>query len=357
MNIVKIANTFTTETEVTDYFEFVRWGRNRTCCHCHHPNSSKRYADFRYYCNHCRRKFSVTTNTYLHSTNLPLRTWLFSFALVTDAKKGISALQLQRNIGVTYDTAWNMYHQVREIMCDGAIKLEGIVEMDETYVGGKPRKFQSAKYTGAMKYNDYLEDKLDDLSNRFIFDTNPPKKNGLTENAPRGRGTAKIPVVGIVQRNGDVVAEVMLKTNWKNFKAMVQKYVDMDDSVLMTDQFKAYDKFDTIIEHIKIDHSKMYSYKGLNTNSIESFWAIVKRGIMGQYHSVSEKYLPNYIDEFCFKYNNRKFDDMFETLVFNSMMSPETIIKAMQANSKKIRDGKQRARDITPKQKTAKKVA
>ena len=250
-----------------------------------------------------------------------------------------------------------MYHKVREIMCDGAIKLEGIVEMDETYVGGKPRKFQSAKYTGAMKFNEYLEDKLDDLSNRFIFDNKAVKKNGLTEDAPRGRGTAKVPVVGIVQRNGDVIAEVMKKTNWKNFKAMVQKYVDMDDSVLMTDQFKAYDKFDTIIEHIKIDHSKMYSYKGLNTNSIESFWAIVKRGIIGQYHSVSEKYLPNYIDEFCFKYNNRKFDDMFETLVFNSMLPSDTIIKAMTTNSKKIRDGKKRAKDIVPKQKMPKKAA
>ena len=238
-------------------------------------------------------------------------------------------------------------------MFDGAIKLEGVVEMDETYVGGKPRKYQSAKY-GEPTYNEYLEDKLDKLETRFDFNDGAVKKKALSENAKRGRGTSKTPVVGIVQRNGNVVAEVMQNTNWKNFKAMVQKYVDMEDSVLMTDQFSAYERFDAIIEHIKIDHSKMYSYKGLNTNSIESFWAIVKRGIIGQYHSVSDKYLPNYIDEFCFKYNNRKFDDMFETLVFNSMLPSDTILKAMTANSKKIREGKKRAREIVYTQKSLK---
>ena len=344
MNIVRIADTFQNEIEVTDYFEYVRWGKKPKCCHCGSQNSSERYEDFRYFCKDCRLKFSVTTNTYLHHTRLSLRTWLFAFALITDAKKGISALQLHRNLGLTPKTSWKMYHQIREIMSDGGITLEGVVEMDETYVGGKPRKYQSAKY-GEPTYNEYLEDKLDKLETRFDFNDGAVKKKALSENAKRGRGTSKTPVVGIVQRNGNVVAEVMQNTNWKNFKAMVQKYVDMEDSVLMTDQFSAYERFDAIIEHIKIDHSKMYSYKGLNTNSIESFWAIVKRGIIGQYHSVSDKYLPNYIDEFCFKYNNRKFDDMFETLVFNSMLPSDTILKGMKANSKKIRDGKKRARE------------
>jgi transposase-like protein len=355
MTIVQIADTFVTETEVTDYFEYVRWGKKPICCHCGSKNSSKRSLDFRYFCKDCRMRYSVTTNTYLHHTRLSLRTWLFAFALVTDAKKGISALQLQRNLGMTYKTAWSMYHQIREIMTDGGITLGGVVEMDETYVGGKPRKFQSTKF-GEPIYNEYLEEKLDKLGMRFEFKNSAIKKNGLLEDAPRGRGTSKTPVVGIVQRNGNVVAEVMQKTNWKNFKAMVQKYVDMEDSVLMTDQFKGYDRFDAIIEHIKIDHSKMYSYKGLNTNTIESFWAIVKRGIIGQYHSISDKYLPNYIDEFCFKYNNRKYDDMFETLVFNSMLPSETILKAMNTNSKKIKDGKKRAREIIYASKMLKSV-
>jgi transposase-like protein len=342
MNIIQIANTFPTETEVTDYFEFVRWGKKTTCCHCGSTKITKRYADFRYFCYDCTRKFSVTTNTQLHSTKLSLRTWLFSFAIITDAKKGVSALQLHRNIGVTYVTAWRMYHKIREIMSDGTTQLKGIVEMDETYVGGKPRKYQSAKY-GEPKPMPYLDESIEKLKGKFHFDNDAIKKNALSENAKRGRGTLKTPVAGIVQRNGNVVAEVMKATDAESLKKLVLKYVKMQNSVLLTDEYKAYSRFDAIIEHIKIDHQRMYSYKGLNTNSIESFWAIVKRGIIGQYHSVSDEYLQNYIDEFCFKYNNRRFDDMFETLVFNAMLPPETDFKELNPKAIKTKQGKIRA--------------
>jgi hypothetical protein len=111
----------------------------------------------------------------------------------------------------------------------------------------------------------------------------------------------------------------MTQTTYTELKKLVKKYVDTEDSLMITDEYSGYNKFSTIIEHIKIDHQKLYSYKGVNTNSIESFWAIVKRGIIGQYHQVSLKYLPNYVTEFVFKYNNRRIDDMFETLVKNSM--------------------------------------
>jgi hypothetical protein len=116
---------------------------------------------------------------------------------------------------------------------------------------------------------------------------------------------------------------------------MVKKYVDMEDSVLLTDEFKGYNRFDAIMEHVKIDHNKMYSYRGLNTNTIESFFAIIKRGIMGQYHSISDEYLPKYLDEFMFKYNNRIHDDMFETLVFNSMLPDK---KTFRRYNKELKD-------------------
>jgi transposase-like protein/IS1 family transposase len=342
MNIIEISNNFPTETEVTNYFEYVRWGKKVNCCHCGSAKISRRYEDFRYNCYDCTRKFSVTTNTQLHSTNLSLRTWLVSFALITDAKKGISALQLQRNIGVSYVTAWRMYHRIREIMSDGNHKLNGIVEMDETYIGGKPRKYQYAKF-GQPKPIPELDKKLESLNGKYVFDNDAYKKNALSENAKRGRGTLKTPVAGIVQRNGNVIAEVMEKTDAKTLKQLVIKNVSLSDSILLTDEYKSYSRFDAIIEHIKIDHQRMYSYKGLNTNSIESFWAIVKRGIIGQYHSVRDDYLQNYIDEFCFKYNNRKFDYMFETLVFNSMLPPETNFKELNPKSVKTKQGKQRA--------------
>jgi hypothetical protein len=126
-------------------------------------------------------------------------------------------------------------------------------------------------------------------------------------------------VTGIVQRNGDVIAEVMTNLKYPELKKMVEKYVREDESVLITDQYRGYSKMNAIIDHIAIDHQRLYSYRGVNTNSIESFWAIVKRGIIGQYHQVSARHLPNYIAEFVFKYNNRKDDDMFDTLVKNSM--------------------------------------
>ena len=116
----------------------------------------------------------------------------------------------------------------------------------------------------------------------------------------------------------------MKKTAYSDLKKLVNKYVDKEDSIIITDEYTGYNQFSKIIEHIKIDHEKLYSYKGVNTNSIESFWAIVKSGIIGQYHQVSLKYLPNYVVEFVFKYNNRNQDDMFETLVKNSMKTSIT---------------------------------
>lgn len=348
MNLYLISQNFPNENAVTDYFEFVRWSNNTRCSHCGSTNISKRSSDFRYKCNNCKGRFSVTTGTNLENTNLSLIQWVMAFALITDAKKGISAKQLERNLGVSYPTAWGMYHKIRTFMTDGNIELKGIIEADETYIGGKPRKFQSAKFPNHNEFNhEYLDGKLQNIGNKHVFfNPNTYKKKGLIGNAPRGRGTSKTPVVGMVQRNGNVVAEVMLITDFKHIKEMAEKYISMSDRVLLTDDYSAYNRFDAIIEHIKIDHSKMYSYKGLNTNSIESFWAIIKRGIMGQYHSVSDKYLPKYIDEFCFKYNNRKFDDMFETLVFNSMLPPDFTQKEVDSKMINVRMGRKRARGI-----------
>lgn len=108
----------------------------------------------------------------------------------------------------------------------------------------------------------------------------------------------------------------MRTLSYQNFKKMVEKYVDEEDAILITDEYSGYSKIHNIIEHLKIDHHKLYSYKGVNTNTIESFWAIIERGIIGQYHSVSTKYLPNYIAEFVYKYNNRNDNEwMFDELV------------------------------------------
>jgi len=322
MNIVEISNKFPNELDAIKHFENVRWGKNFVCPFCKSDKIGQRNIDHRFHCKTCQKSFSVTTNTNLHNTRLPLKTWMFAFGVVADAKKGLSAKQLERNLGIHYETAWTIYHKIRELMTIENLntQLDYIVEMDEKYVGGKPRKC-SPNYNPTAKFIPEYDKKIDELKSDFEFKTGKYQKTCNFEKQKRGRGTKNIPVVGIVERDGNVVAKVMENLTYANLKSMVEKYVDIDESVLLTDEYKGYSKIHSIIEHIKIDHNKLYSYRGINTNSIESFWAIVERGITGQYHKVSLKYLPNYVAEFVFKFNNRKNDDMFETLVKFSMMS------------------------------------
>lgn len=323
MNIIEITDKFPTELDAIKYFEKVRWGKNIKCPFCNSVKYGKRNKDHRFHCKGCNKSFSVTSKTQIHNTRLPVRRWLFAFSVITDAKKGLSALQLQRNLDISYPTAWGMYHKIRTFMDEPIDKLEDIVEIDETYVGGKPRP-SGISVNYSQKKMVELDKKIEALEEKHGVEfINPEaKKKKFATGVKRGRGTKKIPVVGIVEREGNVVAQVMRSLTTENLKKMVQKNVEEEEAVLITDEFKSYNKLEKIIDKISIEHQKkVYSYKGVNTNTIESFWAIIKRGIIGQYHSVSPKYLPNYIEEFVFKFNNRKEDDMFETLVKNSMKS------------------------------------
>jgi transposase-like protein len=321
MNLIQINDLFPTEVEATEYFESYRWKDGVVCSRCGSDNIGNRNRDNRHHCKSCKRTFSVTNGTQLHRTRIPLKTWLIAFAIVSDAKKGLSAKQLERNLGVHYETAWGMYHKMRELMAmEKPKKLTSIVEMDETFVGGSPRKDVDPSEIPTEKREIY-DAKIKEYKEAGVS-FNRKKGNSARTRlyTSRGRGSQmKTPIVGIVQRNGDVVAEVMGHLSYANLKEMVKRHVDTSDSVLVTDSYSGYNKLSSVIEHIKYDHSQVYSYKGLNTNSIESFWAIVKRGITGQYHRVSLKYLPSYVAEFVFKYNNRNEDDMFETLVANAV--------------------------------------
>lgn len=318
MNLIEISDKFPTELSCIEYAEKVRFGESVQCAYCGSTNLSKRSIDFRHKCLACNKSTSVTVNTNLHDTRLPLKTWFYAVSVITDAKKGMSALQLQRNISVSYPTAFSMYHKLRELMMEEnreIPELDGIVEMDETYIGGKPRKFNNPCFEPQER------EALNEVIEKYEgegFDFTPKKssKAKCKDDAKRGRGTDNIPVVGIVERDGNVVAEVMKSLTYTNLKGMVEKYVKEDDSVLITDNYKGYNSMKKIIDHIVIDHKEMYSYKGLNSNSIESFWAIIERGIMGQYHSVSPEKLPNYVAEFVYRYNNRKDTDiMFDELL------------------------------------------
>lgn len=326
MNLFELTEKFPTELDAVKYFESYRWKSSVKCAYCDSPRIGKRQKDFRFACKDCNKSFSVTTSTVLHDTRLPLQKWLIAFAVVTDAKKGLSAMQLERNLGVHYETAFNMYHKIREMMWEenkDIAELDGIVEMDETYVGPKRPRLPNNQIRDSSVEGisiPELDQRIKELKEQNIkFKRGRGNPARVDFDVKRGRGTKKIPVVGIVERNGNVVAEVMKTLTFKNLKEMVERYVDEDDSVLITDEYSGYNKMDQIIEHIKIDHQKLYSYKGINTNSIESFWAIIKRQIMGQHHHVTAKHLPKYVAEAVFKYNNRTDDDMFETLVKSAM--------------------------------------
>jgi len=329
MTIVEISNKFPTELHAVQHFEAIRWGKKVKCAYCISTDIGSRNADMRFHCRSCKKTFSVTTASGLHNTRLPLKTWMFAFAVITDAKKGVSAKQLERNLGLSYETALDMYHRIRGFMAIENLEigtLDGVVEMDETFVGGKPRKFNDGKTDGKYEPKPIpkLDKRIKELKSQG-FDLSRKKGNPAQSdlNPKRGRGTDQIPVTGIVERDGNVIAEVMRNLTAKNLQEMVKRHVDTDNSLLITDTYTGYSNIDRIIENVKVDHHRLYSYKGVNTNSIESFWAIVKRGIIGQYHQVSVRHLPKYVAEFVFKYNNRKVDDMFETLGRISMMNKD----------------------------------
>lgn len=320
MNLLEVANKFPDELACIQHAEELRWGKKPVCPKCNqHDRISKRQPDYRFKCFRCDSSFSVTSGSRLHNFRLPIRTWFFALSVFTDGKKGVSALQMQRHIGVSYPTCHRMLMAMREMMDDleqGKV-LDGIVEMDETFVGGKPRKPARLDLTyGEMKgydrriLNARSEKGL--VINRKRKTT--PKYPDL--NVKRGRGTKKTPVVGMVSRDGDVIVQVMQKLTYKELKAMVKKHVDMSDSVLITDSYKGYARMSNIIDHIMIDHQKAWSYRGIDTNTIEGFWASIKRSIIGTYHQVSVKHLPSYVVEIAFKYNNRHDNDaMFDLLV------------------------------------------
>jgi transposase-like protein len=287
MNIVRIYELFPTEADCLAHVEKVRWAGTPVCPYCKASRSTPLPKENRYHCNACNTTFSVTVGTIFHHTHLPLQKWFLALSIVLNAKKGLSAHQLARDLEVHKNTGWRMAMQIRKAMAESDQRelLTGIVEMDETYIGGKPRRGNSG--SGSQ---------------------GPAKK------ATGGRGTNKTPVVGMVQRGGEIRAKVMRKYQLtaKNLSALVRSNVDIGNATLHTDQYKGYLRIKNFMEHKVVNHSIWYvAQDGTHTNSIESFWALLKRGIVGQYHKVSFRHLPRYIDEFSYRYNHRHVDDLF----------------------------------------------
>jgi transposase len=232
-----------------------------------------------YACDYCGKMISPMAGTIFEKSSTSLRTWFYAMYLMSATRCGISAKQIQRETGVTYKTAWRMFKQIRTLMSED-VSLEGeAVEMDETYVGGRPRR----------------GDKI-----------------------TRGRGDkTKTCVVGAVERGGRVQALVAPDATTKTLTTFAKEYI-LPASIVYTDEWPAYKVFsDMGYDHRRVNHTqKVYVVGETHTQTIEGFWSLVKRGIGGVYHSVSKKYLQTYLDEYSFRYNRRNSGQpMFTSLL------------------------------------------
>jgi transposase-like protein len=275
MNIVQIYKKFPTEADCIAHLEHVRWNGVPICPYCKSDRTTPLPSEQRHHCNSCNTTFSVTVNTIFHHTHLALQKWFLAISLVLNAKRGISARQLGRDLEVNKNTAWFMGTRIRNAMFEQGELLKGIVEMDECYTGGKPRKGSG------------------------------PHK--------RGRGKSKAPVIGIIERGGKVIARHVdkAKSNSTSLAKFVRENVEVAESALITDEFSGYVTVKKFMPHF-VNHQVSYPDGEIHTNSIEGFWGLLKRGIMGQYHKVALRHLHQYITEFCYRYNNRNNPFVFD---------------------------------------------
>jgi IS1 family transposase/transposase-like protein len=289
MTIRQFERSFPHEDACIAYLVRHRWPSGVCCPRC---GSLAVYElktmKWKWECPDCREggayRFSHLVGTVFENTNKPLRDWFRVIHMMLTSKKGVSALQVKRVLGFgSYETAWSMCHRIRVAMQDKEFKqLMGVVEVDETFVGGR-------------------------------WENKPLRKR--RDKDPNDRGgtpSGKTPIIGAVQRKGNVVAKVVANLDASTCSNFVREAVSRKVSLLCTDQWTGYYGLDIDYRHRRVNHAKhQYVIGAIHTNTIEGFWSIIKRGIVGTFHRVSAKYLPLYVAEFQFRYNNRTNDDIF----------------------------------------------
>jgi hypothetical protein len=263
-----------------------RWPEGVICPRCGNPKVYPLASGHHWQCEQCAvngYRFSHLAGTIFENTNKPLRDWFKITHLILTSKKGMSARQLGRYMGFgSVKTAWLMAHKIRTALIEPETKLGGIVEIDETFVGGKAK-------------------------NRHWY-----KRDGK----PGPTASGKAIVVGAVRRKGNVVARVIENVKQATLEAFVNEAVSDKVSLICTDQWVGYKNVGFKFPHGTVDHSKhQYVVGAIHTQTIEGFWSIFKRGIVGTFHNVSKKYLHLYVAEFQFRYNNRMNDDIFGTAI------------------------------------------
>lgn len=286
MNILDIGRM--TDGQARDYLEKIRWPEGPVCPHCGAKDCTRLEGEKHRHgciqCNVCREQFTVTVGSVMESSHIPLVKWVMAFHLICSSKKGMSALQLQRELQLgSYRSAWFMAHRIRHAMNGEPMQamLKGDVEVDETYVGGKPR------YKGQSK---------------------------------RGRGTKKKPVVALVERDGNVRVGPVENVTAETLHAEIVTQV-ASSATIITDQLSSYggigEKFQgghETVNHSAKEYARKTDKRVVHTNTVESFFALIKRGHYGVYHSMSKKHLHRYCSEFGFRWNHRRVSDEVRTV-------------------------------------------
>ena len=289
MNLIEVMERFPDQESCIDHLEHIRWHTTPSCPLCSSSSIKRKKENSegrigRWHCKACHASFKVTHGTLFHGTKIPLQKWFVAIALVLNAKKSLSSYQLQRDLDLNQKTAWYMLTRIRAEMAKKTtpLVLQGIIEADETYIGGRPRKENKKK------------------------DREPAK---------RGRGTEKTAVIGAVERGGQVVAEVAKGLTGRAILEFIRRVVNVKASELMTDEYHAYNALSSQLKHHVINHQEQYVDGDKHTNTIEGFWSLLKRAWYGQHHHYSVGYTPLYVAERCYVYNHQNHKGLFDKFV------------------------------------------
>jgi transposase-like protein len=285
MTIRQFEATFTDEEACRAYLIARRWPEGVRCPRCENSKVYSLKSGFHWQCEECAEdgyRFSHLAGTIFENTNKPLREWFRVVHCMLTSKKGVSALEIQRVMGFgSYRTAWSMCHKIRTALIEPETKLGGIVEVDETFIGGKDK-------------------------NKHAWQRGKGGKH-----AP----STKVPIIGALSRKGNVVTRVLERVTKEAAQAFVHEVVSDKVSLLATDESNVYEAL-TGYPHRTVRHGTgRYVVGAVHTNTIEGFWSIFKRGIVGSFHKVSRKYMALYVAEFQFRYNNRENADIFGTAI------------------------------------------
>ncbi|MGA8502974.1 MAG: IS1595 family transposase [Candidatus Sulfotelmatobacter sp.] len=296
MTLVDVINLFDTDEKCRELLVRLRWPSGIECLRCKAPVVELATAKQLFYCKDCDYQFSVTASTIFNDSHLPLQKWFLATLLLCEARKGMSANQIKRTLGVSYKTAWYLCHRIRAAMKQvGRPMMDGTVEMDETYVGGKRR--------GACI---------------------------------RGRGAEKEVVIGIRQRSGDLRFFHAKDAKSATLAEYIRENVSEDVDVIVTDEWSAYPdamrRTDNVKKHKTIRHKgHVYVDGDIYTNTVESAFSLLKRGIMGTWHKISAKHLQSYLDEMTFRFDRRKRSDLFIDTLRHMVTAPVLTFERLTA--------------------------